>query len=61
MSISNNNATDDLTLRFSPFGLPALFVTMTVIVESTSKQSAISTETRSKKNFTSARGSADPI
>jgi len=61
MSICNNSTTDVLTLRFSPFRLPALFVTVTVIVESTSKQSAISRETRLKKNSTSTCGNADPI
>lgn len=61
MSTCHNSTTDALTLRFSPFLLPALFVTVTVIVESTSKQSAISRETRLKKNSTCTCGNADPI
>jgi hypothetical protein len=57
----NTNIKDGLTLRLSPFDLPTLFVTMTVTVESTSKQPAISRETRLKKNSTSTRGNADPV
>jgi hypothetical protein len=61
MSICNKNTAAVLTLRLAPFDLPALSVTMSVIVESTSKQPAISLETRLKKNYTYTRGKADPM